>query len=312
MIGSIKLTRFTSNVDAGQPFAQHNWPLTVHATGKDDMPGEVFVFSRAEGVFGDPSQYDQFRCVASAHDIFEISVNRGSNPSGEWHTPFYRSSVLRLFLRSSEEVEEIWIKIKEDVHALIKNLEAENKMKAVDQTDITVLDTDPVTTSETVDELNETADQVLLTLDYRPAGIADVDGDNNQSILSPDDSLTGWLPVSEAPQGMNVPNNARFFYNASAEPSVNSELPFMEPGNVHLFYMNGLKLTHGQTYHINSTGIFWISFDPVESEDDVVFQDGDVLLSQDQTGNAPWPLDYVDRNSPGSSVPNYELLLYRE
>jgi hypothetical protein len=163
---------------------------------------------------------------------------------------------------------------------------------------------------ETVDTLDQT-DQVLLTLDYRPAGIPDVDGSDNQTILTPDANLTGWLPVSEAPGGWSVPTDAKFFYNTAQDSTVATELPFLQPGNVHLLYINGSKLTHGSSYKITSEGIFWLSFTPVDTTDSLTILDGQILLSQNITGNAPWPIDYVDRGSPGTSIPDYELLLFR-
>ena len=302
MVGTIKLTRFTSDPSQDAVFSRHNWPLIIHAKGTGDMPSELFVFQRTTSSI-DPSQYDQFSCVASAHDVFELGVNPGWDPDSETGTPFYRSSVLRLFLRSPEDLEEVWLKIKEDAVALVRNLEAENRMKAVDSTEITATDTSPVTTTEVVESF-ENVDQVLLQLDYRPSGIADVGVDDNQTILSPDDSLKGWLPVSEAGLDTDVPVGAKFFYNLPQDSAVLDELPFLEPGNVHMLFYNGRKLTHGDTYTINRTGIFWMS--------DISSIDGEIILSSGNPGEAPWPLDYVDRGSPGSTTPTIELLLFRE
>lgn len=263
------------------------------------MPSEVFVFQRTSSSL-DPSQYDQFSCVASAHDVFELGVNPGWNPDDENASPFYRGSVLRLFLRSPEQLEDVWLKIKDDVVSLVRNLEIENRMKAVDSTSITPLDTNPTTVEETI-ETFESADQVLLQLDYRPAGIADIDADDNQTIISPDSSLTGWLPVSEAPSDLEVPPTAKFFYNTSQDSAVDAELPLLEPGSVHLLYYSGTKLTYNASYIINKTGIFWVG-----NESSI---DGSFIS---YSGDAPWPTDYIDRNNPGSSAPTIELLLFRE
>jgi|AntRauTorcE11897_2_1112592.scaffolds.fasta_scaffold00295_6 hypothetical protein len=309
MIGTIKLTRFLSQPESEDIFPRHNWPLVIHATSTGNMPSAVFVFQKLTSAL-DPLQYDQFTNVASAHDIFEIPKQPTSSVDDEMDSPFYRASQVRLFLRSPEEVDEIWGKIKADVIGLTRNLEAENRLKAVDITEITPLDTTPITVHETVDTLDQT-DQVLLTLDYRPAGIPDVDGSDNQTILTPDANLTGWLPVSEAPGGWSVPTDAKFFYNTAQDSTVATELPFLQPGNVHLLYINGSKLTHGSSYKITSEGIFWLSFTPVDTTDSLTILDGQILLSQNITGNAPWPIDYVDRGSPGTSIPDYELLLFR-
>lgn len=309
MIGTIKLTRFTSTPDAEYAFARHNWPLVVYASSTGAMPDDVFVFQKHSG--NDPAGYDTFHNVASAHDVFEIPTRATTGADGENDTPFYRAAQLRLFLRHPEEVEEIWGKLKRDVIDLVRNLEAENRLKAVDTTTVTPLDTTPVSVEETVDALDQ-IDQVLLTLDYRPAGIAEVDSDNNQTISSPDDSLTGWLPVSEAPGSWTVPANAKFFYNTAQDAAVAAELPFLQPGNVHLCYVNGGKLTHGSTYHITAEGIFWLDFEAPADEGEIILGDGELLYNENLTGNAPWPLDYVDRGSPGSTIPDLQLLLFRE
>lgn len=309
MIGTIKLTRFTSTPDAEDAFARHNWPLVVHASATGAMPNDVFVFQKRSGI--DPADRDTFHNVASAHDVFEVPTNPTSGVETENDTPFYRANKLSLFLRHPEEVEEIWEKLKRDVIDLVRNLEAENRLKAVDTTTITPLDTTPVTIDETVDTLDQ-IDQVLLTLDYRPAGIAEVDVDNNQTISSPDSNLTGWLPVAEAPGSWTVPADAKFFYNAAQDAAVAAELPFLQPGDVHLFYVNGGKLTHGSTYRITAEGIFWLSFDAPVDEGSIILVDGELLYNENLTGNAPWPLDYVDRGSPGAVIPELQLLLFRE
>jgi len=45
---------------------------------------------------------------------------------------------------------------------------------------------------------------------------------------------------------------------------------------------------------------------------DISSIDGEIILSSGNPGEAPWPLDYVDRGSPGSTTPTIELLLFRE
>jgi len=311
MLGTIKLTRFGSNGDVSTPFAQHNWPLVVQATSTDEMPAEVFVFARRAGAL-DPDQGDQFENVASAHDIFEIGTTQASNPELEQSTPFYRTSQIRLFLRSPEEVEQVWTAIKEDVVDLVRNLELERSLLAVEQFQVSGVSGQSSLVVTDTATFSEQADQVLLTLDYRPAGLAAVDASNNQTIITANAALTGWLPISEAPGSLVVPAGAKFFYNTAVETAIASELPLLEPGNIHFLTLNGVKLTHGTTFHINSTGIFWLTFDPVTTGGDLFLDDEVLMVEQGQQGNAPWPLDYVDRNSPGATAPEYELLLFRE
>jgi hypothetical protein len=311
MQGSIKITKFTSANDLSSPFNQHNWPLIINATSTGDMPDDIFVFARKAGVL-DVNPYDQFQAVASAHDIFEIGTDPGAtnndNPDG---VPFYRSSMLKLFLRSPAQVEEIWQKIQEDVVDLVRNLEAENRVVAVESVEAEPSDSTPGSVDVAVTKFDDQPNQAQFSLDYRPAGLAAVDGSNNQTIDSADSGLSGWLPVSEIDPAIPVPANAKFFYNLAQDSNLSDELPFLDPGNQHMLFLNGQKLTYGATYTITSEGIFWLDFDPVVDADNTVLIDGDLLLQENLAGNAPWPLDYVDRNNPGATVPDLDLLLFR-
>lgn len=309
MIGTIKLTRFLSSPDDEDNFARHNWPLVVHATSTGEMPDAVFVFQKFSGI--DPANYDTFHNVASAHDIFEIPTAPTSMVQTELDTPFYRGNQVRLFLRNPEEVEELWEKLKADVRDLVRNLEAENRLKAVDITTFTPLDTTPITVDETVDPLAQ-VDQVLLSLNFRPCGVAEVGVGNTQSISSPNTAQQGWLPISEAPAGLDVPANAVYFYNTDQDAPVGAELPFLEPGATHLLYLNGSKLTHGITYAINSTGLFWLTYNPVGDGSGAINNDELLLANNGLQGNAPWPLDQVDNGTDGASIPEFQLLLFRE
>lgn len=295
MTGSIKLTRFVSDPITEPGVTQHLWGLRVHAQGTGDYPSEVFVLQRP-GALNDVLQGDSFRAVASAHDIEELPLIPAVADDDGNTTPFFRSSQILLYLRTPEEVDRVWTLIQEDVFSLVRNLRAVDIMRAVDS--FTANDDGTTSLQEGLGD-----SQLLFTLDYRPSGTADVEV-NVQKVLQPDATLSGWLPVSEFDG--TPPAGTRFFYNLAEHPELEALFPLSIPVDQHLLFFNGLKLTHGSAYQITDAGIFWRAFDdPAELP-----ADGDALDGQPGFGNAPWPLDYVDRDNPGASAPSIQLLVF--
>jgi len=176
MSGTISLTRYQSEytvTNSGSPM----YPLKVLAEGVD-MPSEIFVYQLKGN--GDPFNQDVFRCVASVFDLYEFPVQSVIQTTDLLQIPYYRSSIATFYCRSAEELEELWQAIKADTSDLVKNFNASERLLAVDSTTITETDISVYNMKQ--------SNQYNIELDYRPAGVATIDGSNVQGITSPDDS----------------------------------------------------------------------------------------------------------------------------
>jgi hypothetical protein len=116
MQASIQLVRFQADPNALD--VQHAYPITIQAYGTD-IPSEVFVYR--VGKSGDPFKGDQFSCVASVSQIYEIPADRALALTSENQISFYRTSQLELICRTSEEAEYVWAVVQEDILALVNN-----------------------------------------------------------------------------------------------------------------------------------------------------------------------------------------------
>ena len=286
----IKLTRFASPVDLTDPdFHQHAWVLKVIAEASYG-DASIFVFQRGTGPL-DPEQGDTFRAIASVHDMFElprVPITDGDD-MGE-QTPYYRGSSLTLVFRTPVEVEDAWKKIQEDTHDLMKNLELEDVLRAV-----AVTTTDG---QELNHQLLENVQHTLIKISYHPAGSAGLD-DGEQVITNPDDTVRGWLPVSEVPAHFidPVPGGTLFFYNIDQHQELKDRFPPEQPFSQHSLFFSGLKMSWDTQYIITRDTIYWKAF---ETSQDVDWADMKV----------PWPADYVDADNPGENPPEIELMLF--
>lgn len=292
---TIKLKRFTSDINRFGD--QHAWPLSVIAVGSDGAPSEIFVY-RFEGSIYDPREGDTFHRVASVNDLYEVpKLSHFLNQSADSNlqVPFYRTDrIPTLFCRSPEEVQDVWDKIVEDVHSLVKNLNTSVSLKAIDEVTIDgvqwPLQTQNVMSSQTY----------YLQLSYEPAGTPTLSGEE-QDITSPDDSIRGWLPVSEVPGSFTapVPSDAKYFYNISQDSNLAQYFPLDEPYEAHYqIYYNGLKLG-SSVITVTEDTIYWKDFNPTDED---FFGDG----------NAPWPIDYTSVSNPGPIHPSIELYITRD
>lgn len=281
---------------------QHLWSMQIIAQGSGDFPSDIFIF-RAAGKTGlDPVTQDTFFAVASAHDLQEIPLTSNST-SEVSQVPFYRRSTVTLYLRTPEEVERVWKVIQRDTHSLVRNIVASTRLKMVDQGNYTADGGASIIPAEAL------PGQTLLQIDYRPAGLADIDESGSQIIITPNSSLTGWLPIEEYTG--SAPLGARLFYNLPADPAFTNIFPIAEPTSQHLVFFNGLKLSlNGGPIILTKNGIFWRDFLPADSSGNLAIVDGDLLVAQPGFGNAPWPLDYISRESPGTIIPTFEILIF--
>ena len=131
---SIKLTRSIMKPFTHPGVSQHLWAMEIQAEGLGGVPNEVFLFQQ-KGTFYDPYPGALFVAVASAHDLQETPtepMDPENTPSESEFTPFYRRATVNLFLRYPEELEELWKDIREDIAALVVNLEAAEDLTTTD------------------------------------------------------------------------------------------------------------------------------------------------------------------------------------
>lgn len=118
MTSSIKLARFDAAPGEVCDGTRHLWPIGIRAVGTN-ITSDVFVYRVASE--GDPFTGDAFSCVASAPQLQELPANRALTSSQVFQTPFYRTSQLTLWCRSSVEAERVWHLVQEDVQRLLDN-----------------------------------------------------------------------------------------------------------------------------------------------------------------------------------------------
>lgn len=285
MEAEIKLTRYISDKhDIGFP-NQSAWPLVVRAEGTN-IPSEIFVHQITQE--GDLYQGDIFRCIASVNDLYEIPKDRIVSSEGTDQVPYYRTEMIQFFCRNPQEVETLWERVKSQTADLIRNYNSFHRLKNIDE--VTISEGSVIDTTITTDM------QTLINLDFKPAGEPDIVS-GEVVINNPDPELTGWLPVSEAPTNYNVPAGARFFYNIDKNPALKELFPVKTPRNVHLMHYEGVKLPYGIVYRITENTIYWMDFNT-----------GDVAFPNNQ--NVPWGQDFIDRNNPGTFIPQISILIF--
>lgn len=284
-MAKINLTRYQAeHVEATNNNIQV-LPLKVIAEGID-MPSEIFVYQAFDNQ--DIFSEDLFRCVASVHDLYEFPKNNKVSVSDLYQIPYYRTNIAVFFCRSAQELERLWEQIKKDTKDLVNNFNADQRLKAVDQTDI---EEDNITT-ETMKEFN----QYSIELDARPAG--DVDAMDITTFTATDDTLKGWLPVSSVPSSFGtVPAGALYYYNIKEATELKQLFPLEKPVDKHLLFYNGVKLTYNSMYVITEDTIYWMDFTAG-------------FFDFFHAGKTPWQPDYVDRNNPGSVPVNMNITIF--
>ena len=288
MTAQITLTRYTVSPNAVPLSNQHCWPITIIASGIG-ISSSIFVYRAAQK--GDPFGGDGFSCVASVNQMYELPEDEGYVGT-ERQLPFFRRHKLELFCRSQSEADYIWKVVNEDVASLLDNF---NMASALQGTETAVITPDSTTITQ------PTNMKTRIQLDYQPAGTATLVS-GTQGVIDPDPTLSGWLPVTAAPGGWVVPNNAVFFYNIAQDSILQAHWPLPSPLDGSELYRNGLLLPYGIAYVITNDTIWWLAFDPA------------VLPRYERVGsvqdaNAPWPTDYVNRNNLGAVSPQLVLMI---
>lgn len=298
MNAELKLTKFLPAEGAIPPGAQHGWPLLIQAKGRD-IPDEIFVYQvgqlQGSDPRGDLSAGDRFSCVASLSQMSDVPRFTGKTLQGGWAMPFYRTSQMRIVCQNPAEVERVWNMVQQYAQILLEHWNACWLLKGVDRVALTdqTATTIPITMTP----------PTLIQLDYRPAGTAEVDGDE-QSISSPNSAMAGWLPVSSAPDAWIVPPGAVFYYNLEQDTQLQSVWPLPDPFSGHALHRNGILMPYGMTYVIDAHTIWWLAFDPDN------LPGYQRLPGQPSDSAAPWPMDYVDPQNPGAVSPKLTLTVY--
>lgn len=288
MNATIKLTRWTTAPNALPLGPQQVWPLRILATATD-ITDAIFVYR--SGHAGDPFGGDQFSCIASVNQIYELPEDMAILETSELQVPFYRTNCMEVYCRNQDEAERIWQYVNTDVQSLINNWNAAADLQS---TVINTITAGNITTT-VVDPNAAQPAPTRIQLDYQPAGTATFDG-NTQGLTAPDPTLTGWLPATSAPPGWVVPPNGAFFYNIALDKALTAAWPLNMPLSGNLLYRNGILLPYGVIYTITPQTIWWLTFDP--STVPAYARVGSV-----QDGNAPWPADYVNRSNLGTVSP---------
>ncbi len=282
MSSNIKLTRFASTDDLIPPALRSAWPVAILAQGTA-MDDAIFVYQ--VGKSDDPIPGDKFECVASVNQMFELPKTQGVSLTTETGIPFYRTNVLQFVARSASEAERIWVDVVQEVQLLVANYNSALTLKGTDFAEID-------TTGFVISPFTMTPpSRVQIT--SHPAGTVAVSG-LVQSIVTPDTTLVGWLPVSALGPSVVKPPGAAFFYNLALDPNLKAIWPPLQPFGGNQLHRNGLLMPYGTVWELTQDTIWWLDFNPT------------LIPGYQRTspgaadGNAPWPIDYVSAASPGA------------
>lgn len=291
-MASIKLTKFMSEALEGQPANQQVWPISIKAEGVD-MPSAIFVYHVA--VPGSAFEGDIFECVASPNQLHELPANQAAPISEGYQVPFYRRDICEFYARSASEAARIWEIIQEEVATLVRDVNASNTLTAVEVAS--------VTEEEVVQESQSMNPPIRHFLSYHPCGTAGLVGpvQTIESPFTPDKD--GWLPPSQV--AFTPPPGAILAYNIDQDPVLKALLPLKEPWSGHQLTRNGILLQFGLHYTITKDTIWWLEFNPA------TIAAYTRLTGQVQDANMPWPTDYLNRNNPGDTTPNFTLQIFQ-
>jgi len=292
-MASIKLTKFVSEAhESGQLPRQQAWPISIKAEGID-MPSEIFVYHVAQSLSAFTG--DIFEAVASPSQLYELPANQAAPVSEAYQVPFYRRDICEFVARSASESLRIWEVVQEEVAILVRDFNASNTLGAVET----------VSVGETiVQESMSMTPPIRHLLSYHPCGSAGLVGPV-QTITAPfTPDKEGWLPVSQVP-GYTVPPGAALFYNIDQDEELKQLFPLKEPWSGHQLSRNGILLQFGLHYTITKDTIWWLEFNPT------TISAYTRLTGQVQDANFPWPTDYVNRNNPGDTTPNFTFQIFQ-
>lgn len=119
---SLTLTRSGITLEESVP-GQHTWVLSVVAES-EEIPSEIFVYHWRGS---DPIVGDIFECVASVHQLDEITLEPQDFGDGT-SIPYYRSDTLTFNCRSPQEMEDLWVQIQADALDLLNNFRARESL----------------------------------------------------------------------------------------------------------------------------------------------------------------------------------------
>lgn len=265
-MAKVNITKFISSPSEPNG-ASHRVTLVASGVG---MPSEVFVLHKpAPGTVR-----DQARLEAIATPL-TLDLYPTEPPLPEDEQVFYRTDKIDLlFHDAGDEMVEVIDDIIEDVSRLVAAYNA--------LLDTSLAASYEITKNGVAEATVENGGLSRLGIEWRPAGSPAVGSDNSQSILSPDASSAGWLPVSE--YSGTAPAGAVFFYNKDEHPAASilfgtidtQESPFP------VLSLNNTALPES-VFSFQDGNLFWNDFAP-ES------------LSINFDGNAPWPTDYAGPN----------------
>lgn len=293
------------------PDEQHVWPLQVEATSQNTDPN-IFVYR-----VGHDLGEDKYEGVASAFQMSDLPVQR---PAKGDVMSFYRKNTIDQRFVNPEDLEETWELIKEHTAMLLNNLEAADMGRGTVIHDVTgkafaptpMPDLDlaywlPIapTGTPTVDGTGQGIDATEAALaSYYDAIITDYPDLSAAPLTEPTPFFDGgWLPVEILPESFRQtpPARAKFWLNMAAHPLLKGAYKYIDlasSGEVMLFF-NGVKLPRGVVYDLTVDTIWWLDF-------------SDSAVAQwSKSGNAPWPLDFTDRNNPGTDPGQLEITIFR-
>jgi hypothetical protein len=114
---AIQLTRESLSFEESNPLGV--WFLRVRAVSTEPgLSSKIFVYHSVKEYLPGELNKDVFSCIASPAQMGELPEDEGIFEEGNI-VPFYRTDVLEVFLRTPQEVEEVWGIVIEDVQSLL-------------------------------------------------------------------------------------------------------------------------------------------------------------------------------------------------
>ena len=115
---AIELKRESLTYEESNPLGA--WFLRITATSTEPgLSSKVFVYHAVKEYLPGELNRDVFSCVASPVQMGEIPEDDPIFEEGNI-IPFYRTDVMEVFLRTPQEVEEVWGIVVEDVSMLLR------------------------------------------------------------------------------------------------------------------------------------------------------------------------------------------------
>ena len=293
------------------PDEQHVWSLQVEATSQN-TDSHIFVYR-----VGHEHGEDKYEGVASAFQMADLPVQR---PAKGDVMAFYRQNVIDLRFVNPEDLEEAWDLIKYHTGMLLNNLEAADRGRGLIVEDISGRAFEPrpepdmdlsywlpiaptgTATEDAGDQGIDAQEPALAS--YYDAIITDYPDLAVAPLTEPTPFFDGgWMPVEILPQSFkqDPPARARFWLNMAAHPILKGVFKYVNPAvpSELMLFFNGVKLPRGVVYDVTHDTVWWLDFDASS------------VPEWSKSGNAPWPIDFVDRNNQGTDPGKLEITLYR-